>query len=149
MKVERVLVAVAFGCAVLLLIAPLTPRTSWSAGPTSETRGGGGMTHSAGWDWFAPAMGIVAIISLVTGAWSRPRVVPSVVSSAVAAAAFAVAGAAALGHWLDLRSGSLDINGWTIYHAPAVGYAAAIAGTGMMVTLVVTGSWLHPGDVEW
>jgi hypothetical protein len=150
MKGERVLWAVACGCAVLLLLAPMTPRTSWISLPASEVRAaGGGATDSAGWDWFAPALGIVAIVCLLVGRWHRPRVLPSVAGAAGAAAALAVAGAAALGHWLDLRSGSLDIAGWTIYPAPAVAYFAVIAGVGMGAALVLTGSWLHPGDVEW
>jgi hypothetical protein len=31
----------------------------------------------------------------------------------------------------------------------AVAYFAVIAGVGMVAALVLTGSWLHPGDVEW
>ena len=69
-------------------------------------------------------------------------------SAVVAAICFAVAAAAALGHWLDLMSGSLDEARWVIYPAPAVAYFAAIAAVGMVAALVLLGSWLHPGAAE-
>jgi hypothetical protein len=66
----------------------------------------------------------------------------------VASISLAGAGAAALGHWLDLRSGSLDYAGTVIHPAPAVAYFAAIAIAGMVAALVLLGSWLHPGDPD-
>ena len=139
--VERVLWRIAVGCAALLLGAPMTPRTSWTG------EGGASNTHSAGWDWFALLLGIVALISLIVGRCQRPRVA-AVFSAMVASISLAVAGAAALGHWLDLMSGSLNDARWVIHPAPAVGYFAAIAIVGMVLTLVLLGSWLHPGGAE-
>jgi putative copper export protein len=146
--VERVLWRLAIGCAALLLFAPMTPRTSWTYLPQSESGPGGGMTHSAGWDWIAPLLGIVALVSLIVGRRRRPDVAGAVFSATIASISFAGAAAAALGHWLDLMSGSLREARWVIYPAPAVGYFAAIAIVGMVAALVLLGSWLHQGDAE-
>jgi hypothetical protein len=140
--VERVLWRIAIGCAALLLCAPMTPRTSWAGD------GGAGMTHSAGWDWIAPLLGIVALVSLIVGRRRRPGVAGAGFSAIVASVSFAGASAAALGHWLDLMSGSLAEARWVIYPAPAVACIAAIAMVGMVAALVLLGSWLHYGDVE-
>jgi hypothetical protein len=141
--VERVLWRIAVGCAALLLFAPMTPRTSWTYLPQSESGPGGGMTHSAGWDWIAPLSGTVAVVSLIVGRRQRLGVVASVFSTMVASISLAVAAAAALGHWLDLRSGSLTVARSVIHPAPAVAYFAAIAIVGMVAALVLLGSWLH------
>jgi hypothetical protein len=126
--------------ASLPLSAPMTPRTSWTG------EGGASNTHSAGWDWIALLLGIVALVSLILGRWQRPGVGGAVVGATIASSSFAVAGAAALGHWLDLMSGSLDDARWVIHPAPAVAYFAAISIFGMVAALVLLGSWLHPGD---
>jgi hypothetical protein len=144
--VERVLWRIAVGCAALLLCAPMTPRTSWTYLPQSESGPGSGMTHSAGWDWGAPLLGIVALVSLILGRAWRPGAAGAVFGALVASISLAVAGAAALGHWLDLRSGSLDYAGTVIHPAPAVAYFAAIAIAGMVAALVLLGSWLHLGN---
>jgi len=138
--IERMLWRIAVACAALLLCAPMTPRTSWTG------EGGASNTHSAGWDWIALCLGIVAGGSLIVGRWQRPDVAAAVFSAMVASVSFAVSGAAALGHWLDLMSGSLNDARWVIHPAPAVGYFAAIAIVGMVAALVLLGSWLHPGD---
>ena len=145
---ERVLWRIAVGCAALLLCAPMTPRTSWTSLPDSEVAAGGGMTHSAGWDWIALLLGIIALVSHIVGRRQRPGVAGAVFSTTIASISLAVAGAAALGHWLDLMSGSLSEARWVIYPAPAVGYFAAIAIVGTVAALVLLGSWLHPGDAE-
>ena len=145
--IERVLWRIAVGCAALLLCAPMTPRTSWTYLPQSESGPGGGTTHSAGWDWIAPLLGIVAVISLIVGRRQRPGVAGAVFSATIASIGLAVAGAAALGHWLDLRSEWLSIARSVIHPAPAVAYFAAIAIVGLVAALVLLGSWLHPsGD---
>ena len=146
--VERVLWRIAVGCAALLLCAPMTPRTSWTYLPQSESGPGSGMTHSAGWDWGAPLLGIVALVSLIFGRARRPGVAGAVFAALVTSIRLAGAGGAALGHWLDLRSGSLDYAGTVIHPAPAVAYFAAIAIAGMVAALVLLGSWLHPGDPD-
>jgi hypothetical protein len=106
------------------------------------------MTHSAGWDWIAPLLGIVALVSLIIGRQRRPGVAAAVFSASVASISLAVTAAAALGHWLDLRSGSLSLPRWVNHPAPAVAYFAAIAVVGMVAALVLLGSWLHQGAAE-
>ena len=58
---------IAMASAILLLLAPMTARTSWSHAY------GGGETHSAGWDWVAPLSGMAAIVALALGGHSRVR----------------------------------------------------------------------------
>ena len=93
-------------------------------------------------------LGIVALVSLIAGRRLRPGFAGAAFSAVVAAISFAVAAAAALGHWLDLLPGSLDEARWVMYPAPAVAYFAAIGAVGMVATLVLVGSWLHPGNAE-
>jgi hypothetical protein len=139
MQTEKLFGRVAIICAVLLLFAPTTGRTSWTYVGGSEMRAeGGGMTHSAGWDWIAPLAGTVAMASLIIGRWLRPR---PVLGAVVAAISFSIATAAALGHWLDLRSGSLQYANWTIHPAPAVGLFAGITATGTIAVLALLGHW--------
>jgi len=126
----------------------MTPRTSWTYLPQRESGPGGGMTHSAAWDWVAPLLGIVALVSLIVGRGRRPGVAGSGVGAMVASISLAGAATAALGHWLDLRSGSLVFAGSVIHPALAVAYFAAIAIAGMVAALVLLGSWLHPGDPD-
>jgi hypothetical protein len=90
--VERVLWRIVLGNAALLLFAPMTPRTSWSG------EGGAGMIHSAGWDWIAPLLGIVAVGSLIVGRRRRQGVAGAVFGASVASISLAVMAAAALGH---------------------------------------------------
>jgi hypothetical protein len=142
MRTEKTLWQLAAVCAVLLLFAPLTPRTSWS-------HRGGGMRHSAGWDWIAPMSGVVALIGLGLGAVARPRVPSAVAAAALTAAAFGAATIAAAGHWGSLAIGAMGIDDWTLYPAPAVFHFAVIASAGTVLTLVLLGVWLRPGDDEW
>ncbi len=144
--VQRLIWRIAVGCAALLC-APLTPRTSWTFPAESEVRGGGGMTDSAGWEEIALLLGIVALVSLIVGLRRRSGIAVAVASAMVASISLAVAAAAALGHWLDLMSGSLGAR-WVVNPAPAVAYFAAIAIVGMVASLVLVGSWLHHGDAE-
>jgi hypothetical protein len=106
------------------------------------------MIHSAGWNWIAPLLGIAALTSLIAGRRRRRGAAAAVFSAAVASISLAVAAAAALGHWLDLMSRSLNLARWAIHPAPAVAYFAAIAIVGMAAALVLLGSWLHRGDAE-
>jgi hypothetical protein len=55
------------------------------------------MTHSAGWDWIAPLLGIVAMVSLIVGRRQRPGFAGAVVSAMVASISLGLAGAAASG----------------------------------------------------
>lgn len=147
MRAEIVLWRVAILCAVLLFFAPMTPRTSWSYAGASEMRAeGGGNTHSAGWDWIAPIMGIVALAGLTIGRWPRPGIIRPSVCVAIASLCLGVATAAALGRWLDLQSGALAYGPWTIHPAPAVAYFAGIAAVGMVASLVPLGRWRQPAE---
>jgi hypothetical protein len=140
---------IANACALLLLFAPMTGRTSRTILPASEMRAaGGGMTHSAGWDWVAIIAGGVALSALLIGCWLRPGVVRPSVCAALAAVCFAVAAAAALGHWFDLMAGNLDIGGADTHPAPAVAYFAAIATAGAVASLTILAAWFRPGSVK-
>lgn len=134
---------IAMACAVLLLFAPATPRTSWIYA------GGGGMTHSAGWDWVAPLSGIVAIGALALTGRSCPRGAASVLGNVVAVFAFGVSAAASAGHWYSLATGSLDLE-WesTTYPAPLVLPFAVIAAVGAVCALALLGTRLRPAEDE-
>jgi hypothetical protein len=104
------------------------------------------MTHSAGWEEIVLLLGIVAVVSLIVGRRCRPGVASAVFGASVASISLGVAAAAALGHRLDLMSGSLEVSRWVIHPAPSVAHFAAIAIVGMVAALVLLGSWLHCGD---
>jgi hypothetical protein len=70
------------------------------------------MTHSAGWDWVAPLLGIVALVSLFIGRGRRPGVAGAVFAALVALISLAGAGAAALGDWLDLMVRGARLRGF-------------------------------------
>lgn len=139
-ETERLLWWIGLICAVGLLFAFLTTRTSWIG------ERGQGMRHSAGWDWVAMFAGMVTLTSLCVGASARDRRVLPGICAAVAAIAFGASGAAALGHWISLRYGELEMAGWTLYPAPDVLRFAVIGFVGMVATLVLLGRWLHPSD---
>jgi hypothetical protein len=143
MNLKKKLWRLAMGCAVLLLFALSTPRTSWTHVE------GYGMTHSAGWDWIALLSGIVAIVALSLGRWSRPSVPGAATGVAVAAVAFAVSAAASAGHWYSLATGALNLEWeWTTYPAPLVLPFAVVAIAGAVCSLVLVGTWLRPEDLE-
>ena len=142
MRVERVPWRISVAASALLLFAPATPRTSWSYDR------GGGMTHSAGWDWIALMSGVVALICLIVGRFFRPSVLISALAALLASVALAISAAASLGHWLDLMSGNLELARWTIRPAPAVAPFAAIAAAGMAASLVLLGTWLRPDEFD-
>ena len=122
---------IAMACAILLLFAPTTPRTSWS-------HEYGGMTHSAGSDWVAGLSGMAAIVALAIGGRSPLRALSSATGAGVAALALAISAAASAGHWYDLRTGALDLD-WesTTYPAPMVLPFAVIAAIGALSSLAL------------
>lgn len=138
MKTERMLRRLAIACAVALLFAAATPRTSW------VSRSGGGMTHSAGWDWIATLSGMLALAGLGVGAVTRPRVALAIVGASVAAAAFGLAMFAAAGHWALLMTGAMNIPGWSLSPAPLVPIFVVVATAGMVCALILLGVWLQP-----
>lgn len=133
----RIFSRIAMASAILLLLAPMTPRTSWS-------HEYGGMTHSAGWDWVAPLSGMAAIVALALGGRSRLRPLRSAVGAGIAALALAISAAASAGHWNDLRTGALDLD-WesTTYPAPMVLPFAIIAAIGTLCSLALLGKQLR------
>jgi hypothetical protein len=139
MTTERILRRFAIACAIVLLFAAATPRTSWIAPDQS------GMTHSAGWDWIATLSGMLALAGLGAGAAARPRIALSVFGASIAAAAFGLAMFAAAGHWATLLTGAMAFPGWTLYPAPLVPVFAVVATAGMAATLIVLGVWLQSG----
>ena len=131
MNTGKILWRLAMACAILLLFAPTTPRTSW-------VYPGGMATHSASWDLVAPLSGIVAIGALIFSMRSRPRMFPAVFGLALAALAFGVSAAASAGHWRSLVTGELDVGGmYAIYPAPLVLPFAIIAAVGFLSLLAL------------
>ena len=148
MRTEKVLWQFAVVCAVLLLFAPLAPRTTWSADDAAPRGNPSSIRDAAGWDMVAPLAGIVAIVGLVTGFLTRPRVVVPVIGAAVATIAFAVTARAAGEYWLDLLRGAPFMPDFTTYPAPGPPFFAVIATAATGFALVLTISWLKPGEDE-
>lgn len=133
----HILWRIAAACSVLLLLAPLTPRTTWTYVAQSESRGDvGTVTHSAGREWVALLCGIIAIAALVA---MKRRFAGGI----VAMLAFAAAAAAALGHWLQFQSGSLVTLRSIVHPAPAAPYFAAIAVAGLTTTVAWLWCWVQ------
>jgi hypothetical protein len=136
MKTEKILWGIAMTCAVILLLAPTTPRTSW-------VYPGGMATHSAGWDWLAPISGVVTIGGLMFARSAHPRAFPVVLGSVLAALAFGISAGASAGHWYSLATGALDLGGSsTTYPAPLVLPFAVIASAGAVCSLALLASRL-------
>jgi hypothetical protein len=134
---------IAIACAVLLLLAPMTGRTSWSFVGGESGGGTGGMTHSAGWDLVAPICGLIAIAILLVGVGLRTEGWRAVWCGAIAFLALAAAGLAAWGHWVDLNSGRLWLPNSTLTPAPAVGFFASVGAVGALAALALTVCWWH------
>ena len=149
MRTENVLWQCTLVCAFLLLCAPFTPRTTWSADAAAPRGNPSSIRDAAGWDMVAPLAGIVAIVGLVAGVLTRPRVVVPVVGAAVATIAFAVTARAAGQYWLDLLRGAPFMPDFTTQPAPGPPFFAIIATVATGFALVLTVSWLHPADDEW
>ena len=148
MGIEHTLRRLAIACALLLLLAPLTPRTSWVGGDGHETRGTSSMRHSAGWDWVMPVCGIAAILGLATGRRARPGGAFRVVGVAVALIAFTGAAVAAGGHWRDAAGGALDMRGFMTRPAPGALPFALVALLGAGCALALAVGWLRSAGGE-
>jgi hypothetical protein len=149
MRTERVLWQFAVVYAVLLLFAPLTPRTTWSADETLPRGNPSSVRDAAGWDMVAPIAGVVAIVGLVAGYLSRPLVIVPVIGAAIATTAFAVAARAAGTYWLDLLRGAPFMPDFTMYPAPGPPFFAIVATVATGFALVLMVSWLKPGEDAW
>jgi hypothetical protein len=144
MRTERVVLRSAIVCGIVLLLAPLTPRTAWVGLAINEAGGGGGgMRHAASWEWVALLCGLVGVLALVFGRWARPAVVAPAAGAAAAAAAFLIAAVAAGGHWRDAVAGSLDTRGYVTSPAPAAPFFAAVAAFGAALGLVLALGWFR------
>jgi hypothetical protein len=149
MSLERALWFCAIVCAVLLLFAPFTPRTTWRFDGPQPRGNPSTIRDSAGWDMVAPLSGIVAIASLVLGVLSRRRIVIPSFCAAVATIAFAVTALAAGQYWHELSRGAAAMGQFVTEPAPGPPYFAIIAAVATGVALVLTVRWLAPADNEW
>jgi hypothetical protein len=149
MRTEKVLWSFAIVCAVLLLFAPFTPRTTWVYDGPQPVGNPSTIRDAAGWDMVAPLSGIIAIAGLVVGVLARPRVIVPVLSTAIATIAFAMTAVAAGRYWLELGRGAGAMADFSMHSAPAPPYFAIVATVATGFALVLTVSWLEPADDEW
>jgi len=148
-RAEQVLWLLALLCAVLLLFAPLTPRTMWIHQRQTNPGVAATITAGHGWDGLAWITGIIAIVALVVGACSRPHVARSVISGAMATLAFAASAIAATTYWLDLSGGAADLKHYVTIPAPGPLVFAAIATVATILTVVLTISWRRSANSDW
>jgi hypothetical protein len=149
MKTERVLWLLAIVCAVLLLFAPFTPRTTWFYDGPDPRRNPSTIRDSAGWDMVAPLSGLVAIIGLVVGVLSRRRIVIPSFCAVVATVAFAVTALAAGQYWMELSRGAGAMAQFVMKPAPGPPYFAVIATVATGFALLLTVTWLAPATDDW
>lgn len=141
MHMERTLVGLAVICALVLLVAPFTPRTRLDKETAPGALRGGGMRHSAGWDYVAPARGLVALVGLGVAGFVHPRVVVPIVGAVVAAGAFGVTAVASGGHWIDAISGALDIPGYATVPAKGAPAFVVVAIVGAAYSAALALGW--------
>lgn len=147
--VENAALQLALIGAVLLLFAPLTPRTTWTYDGPKPRGNPATIRDSAGWEWVAPLAGIVAIVALALAVVSRHRIVVPSFGAAVAAVAFAVAALAAGDSWLALSRGAAARAEFAAHPAPGPPYFTVIAITASALAVLLTVSWLVPNDHDW
>lgn len=135
MKAENILWRFAVACALLLLLAPATPRTQWVHPEGWST------SEFAGWAWVAFLAGIVAMAGLVFGHWLRPSVRLPMASAAVAAIALAAAAATLAGSWLSFPRGAVPLTAGQPYPAPTVPFFAVVAVIGLSASLLLLLAW--------
>jgi len=149
MKTEKVLWSFTIACAILLLLAPFTPRTTWIYDGPRPSDNPSSIRDSAGWDMAAPLSGVVAIAGLVVGVLSRRRIVIPSFCAATATIAFAVTALAAGQYWLELSRGAGTMAQFVMEPAPGPPYFAIIATVATGFALVLTVSWLEPAEDDW
>ena len=144
MRTERVLWWLATSCAVVLLVAPSTPRTTWL--PSSRSSGGGQITEGVGWHAIAALFGAVAFVALVVSLRARQSGPAAVLGAAVATIGFVVTAVGMGRHWIDLMNGVTSVDpgaGWVLHPAPVVLPFALIAaaGAGFAAALTIWPRW--------
>jgi hypothetical protein len=147
MRTERQLWWVAVGCAMLLLLAPFTPRTTWL--PSDRSAGASKVTEGVGWLAVAAMLGAVALAALVLALRPRPRVPAAAAGACVATIAFVVTAVGMGRHWIDLRHGVTSVRfqpgePWTLHPAPFVPHFAGVAAAGAFVALALAMRWQRP-----
>ena len=145
MKAERVLVAFAVICGVLLMVVSFTPRTVRIATGPGPGQGSVGVDSVGHWHAWTLAAGAVAAVAVFAGSSASHRLIAA--SSALAAiAAFAVAGTRVMQHWLALtQEGALQA-GYELHPAPALPVAAAAAFIGVGYAAALVALWGWPGS---
>ncbi|MGH2617826.1 MAG: hypothetical protein ACRDJC_21565, partial [Thermomicrobiales bacterium] len=147
MRTENTLWWLAIGCAVLLLIAPFTPRTTWL--PTARSAGGSQITEGVGWLAIAALLGIAALVALVLDLRARRGVPAAAAGAAAATVAFAVTAVGMGRHWLDLMNGITSVRmhpgePWALHPAPLAPHFAVVAAVGAALALALTIRRLQP-----
>jgi hypothetical protein len=143
MRTEKVLWWLATGCAVVLLLAPFTPRTTW----LPANADGRQITEGVGWQAIAALLGIVALVALIVSLRARQRVLAAAAGAAVATTAFVITAVGMGRHWIDLMNGVTSVypgQGWILYPAPLVPGFAIVAAAGTVIAFALTIHWLRP-----
>ena len=152
MRTEKLLWSFTILCAIFLLTAPMFGgRAVWA------NRGGGTIRDAAGWDWLLPALGVAAIVGLVVGVFTRPRVVVPVLGVAIATVALAMAAYHAGNSWLAIVQNRAQPAGFDfarnepfrVLMLPSPQPYTIVATVGAGFALVLTISWLRPAEDEW
>lgn len=144
-RTEKMLWWLATGCAILLLFAPLTPRTTWL--PTGRNTGGlSQITEGVGWLAIAALLGGVALVGLGLGRRAHRRVSGASTAAGAATIAFLVTAVGLGRHWIDLMSGVSSVRmhpgePWVLHPAPLVPGFAIVAAAGAGLALALTIRW--------
>lgn len=149
MRTERILWWLAAGCAVLLLLAPFTPRTTWL--PTARSAGASRVTEGVGWLAIAALLGATALMALILALQTRRRDPAPAAGAGVAAVAFVVTAVGMGRHWIDLKHGVTSVRmqpgePWALHPAPFVPHFAIVAAVGAVLALALSIRWLRPAS---
>ena len=147
MRTEKVLWWLAVGCAVLLLLAPFTPRTTWL--PTARSAGASRGTEGVGWLAIAALLGTLVLVALVVAIRARQRIPAATAGAGVAAVTFVVTAVGLGRHWIDLRHGVTSVRmqpgeQWALHPAPFVPHFSVVAAAGAVVALALLVRWVRP-----
>src|SRR5581483_2378647 len=137
---------VAIGCAILLLLAIVAPRdlarTSWESGSTSIN------DSPAGYVGLLSLCGVIALVALAVGAWSRRT---RIIAALLAISAFAAGTSIAGRYWENLARGVVGLEGrvdatirppdHTIHAPPLLPVFLVAAVTGFVCALVLAIQW--------
>lgn len=147
-RVEGVLLAVVYGCAVLLMFAPVGERTYLQEG-TADAYGRSYDTMP--YDFLAFLLGIVALAGLSWAVWGWPARRRAIYGTAAATTAFTLATMVFGVYWWEASQGIFRIDGYVVAGngrgtvVPMTGYRLfAVAGVaGLTATLILATRWLR------